>query len=45
MPDTHPYATGHLHLSKELTVSFDRIQKVEEYPVEEMEKEGQDYQR
>lgn len=33
--------TGDLHLPKELTVSFDTTQKVEEYPVEEMGKEGQ----
>lgn len=42
MPDIHTHVTGDLRLTKELTVSFDTIQKVEEYPVEEMGKEGQE---
>lgn len=42
MPDIHTYVTGDLCLAEELTVIFDTIQEVEEYPVEEMGKEGQE---
>lgn len=42
MPDIHTCVKGGLHLSKELTVSFDTIEKVEEHSVEEMGKEGEE---
>lgn len=39
---SHRNVTGDLCLTKELTVRFDTIQKVEEYPVEEIRREGQE---
>jgi len=42
MPDIYAYVKRGLHLSKQLTVSFDTIEKVEEQSAEEMGKEEQE---
>lgn len=42
MPDIHTYVTGDLHLTKELTVGFDTIEKGEQCTMEEVGKEGRE---
>lgn len=42
MPDIHTYVTGDLHLTKELTVGLDTIEKGEQCQMEEVGKEGRE---